>query len=71
MLRAVQEAPLLSAAITVGHMSTRLMIAKLVTGKIGATHVEKAATSAKTSGTVIMTSGISLNSIADDESEVR
>jgi hypothetical protein len=47
------------------------MIAKLVTGKIGATHVEKAATSAKTTGTVIMTSGISLNSIADDESEVR
>ncbi|XP_039803320.1 uncharacterized protein LOC120667293 isoform X2 [Panicum virgatum] len=56
-LRAVQAVLLLSAAITVGHMGTSLMIAKLVTGKIGATHVEKAATSAKTTGTVIMTSG--------------
>ena len=63
MLRAVQEAPLLSAAITVGHMSTSLMIAKLVTGKIGDTHVEKRAMSAKTTRTVIVISGISLNSI--------
>jgi len=63
MLRAVQEAPLLSAAMTVGHMSTSLMIAKLVTGKIGDTHVEKRAMSAKTARTVIVISGISLNSI--------